>query len=274
VKIFLLSVPYDSGHHNERMGAGPAVLVNTLKEKLSREGHEISVAEAKIDHHFPTEVTGSFQVMRQVANHVHEAKTKGEFPIVLAGNCSTSIGTLAGLNNNSGIVWFDSHADFNTPETSISGFLDGMSLSMATGHCWKQLVSSVKGFSPVAEARVILIGARDIDDLEVKNLSPSGINLITPTMLRENPASLQECFAEMETVYLHIDMDVIDAKFARANAYATEGGLSPDEFLKMLATIKNKYRISAVALTAYDPSMDGQRKIPNLANKIVELVTD
>ena len=274
MKIFLLSVPYDSGYHNRRMGAGPSALADALKVHMANNGHEIRVGEVKIDHHFPAEVTASFQVMRQVANHIHDAKIKGELPIVLAGNCSTSVGTLAGLHNNCGVVWFDSHADFNTPETSASGFLDGMSLSMVTGHCWKQLIASVRGFSPIAEARVILIGARDLDDLEVKNLSPSGINIITPSMIRENQASLQECFVEMENIYLHIDLDVIDAKFARVNAYSTEGGLSPDELLSMLTMIKNKYNICALALTAYDPVMDGERKVPELVNKIVELVTD
>jgi len=274
MKIFLLSVPYDSGYHKQRLGEGALLLAKTLFGKLLQTGHEVRTAEVQIDNSFPTEITASFQVIRQVANQVHEAKAKGEFPVILAGNCSTSVGTLAGLNNGSGIVWFDCHGDFNTPETTVTGYFDGMSLSMATGHCWKHLTSAVPGFHPVPEARVVLVGSRDFDDLEVKNLSPSAINLITPSMIKENSASVYECFVEMEAVYLHVDLDVLDPHFVKANRYSMEGGLTPDELLRTLATVKNKYRISAVALTAYDPSMDDEKKIPGLVNNILEVITD
>jgi arginase len=104
-----------------------------------------------------------------VAERVSEATASGSFPLVLSGNCNATVGVIAGLAGASakeegaeevGLIWFDGHADFNTPETTTSGFLDGMGLAIAVGHCWAQMVRAVPGFRPVREKNVVLIGSR------------------------------------------------------------------------------------------------------------------
>jgi arginase len=78
----------------------------------------------------PAEVAVAFELDRLVSEQVCEAVAEGEFPLVLSGNCNTSIGTLAGVGPEGlGVVWFDAHADFNTPETTTTGFMDGMGLA-------------------------------------------------------------------------------------------------------------------------------------------------
>jgi arginase len=274
MKIFLLSVPYDSGHHKKRLGIGPTILVPVLEKQLKENGHTTRTGEVHIENDpFPTEVTTSFKVNRKVAEEVRGARAKGELPVIFSGNCNTAIGTLAGSQNNSGVIWFDCHGDFNTPETTIGGFLDGMSLSMVAGHCWRQLTDSVAGFKPVSEERIILIGARDFDNLEEKNFSPSAIRLITPEILKANAKDLSGHLTPMESIYLHIDLDVIDPNYVRVNEYSTEGGLTPDELCEAIAFIKKQYSISAVAFTAYDPSYDPEKKVPGIVKQVLEIIT-
>ena len=93
---------------------------------------------------FQAENETAFELMGAIAAEVARATADGELPIVLAGNCTSSVGTVAGLGSaRVGVVWFDSHGDFNTPETTTTGFLDGMAVAILTGHCWRQAAGRV-----------------------------------------------------------------------------------------------------------------------------------
>jgi arginase len=273
MKILLLTAPYDSGHYKQRLGLGPLTLVKGIGEQLARKGHAVRKEEIFVSNSFATEVTTSFEVSRHIARQVKSAKEKGEFPIVLTGNCNAAaIGTISGLQDGSGVIWFDCHGDFNTPETTIGGYLDGMSLSMVVGQCWTQLTVSVPGFKPVPENRIILAGARDLDPLEVDRLSHSGITLITSEKIKQKVDDLADSFIPMESIYLHIDLDVLDPQDVHVNTYSTPGGITADELSAVITLIKNKYQISAVAFTAYDPSFDPKRKVQRVVEKILDII--
>jgi arginase family enzyme len=105
--------------------------------------------------------------MRDVAIAVRAARDVGHFPIVLSGNCNSAVGALSGLTPaRRAIFWFDAHRDCNTPETTVTGFLDGMGLATALGLCWHQLASSVPGYEPVQPEVTFLLGARDLNEPE------------------------------------------------------------------------------------------------------------
>ena len=84
---------------------------------------------------------GPWERMAALYEQVAEAvRASPSVPVVLSGDCTTSLGVLAGLQRagrDPGVVWFDAHADFNTPDTTTTGFTDGMGLAIAVGHCWK-----------------------------------------------------------------------------------------------------------------------------------------
>src|SRR5256885_7282241 len=162
------------------MGAGPEALLNQgLLEALRTAGHTVHVRIAELDPgQWQAEIQSSFELMRMLATAVREACAGSRFPIILAGNCNTAVGTLAGLGMDSiGVAWFDAHADFNTPETTTSGFLDGTAVSIISGRCWTQLARTVEGFSPIADERICLIGAHDIDSLENELLEHSSVSV-------------------------------------------------------------------------------------------------
>src|SRR5437588_4144240 len=124
MEIQLLAVPYDSGNRGVRMGAGPEALIDSgLQQALREDGHRVylKIAELPADG-WHAEIQTSFELMRMLSGAVRDACDSNRLPVVLAGNCNTAVGTLAGLGAAStAVAWFDAHADFNTPETTFSG---------------------------------------------------------------------------------------------------------------------------------------------------------
>src|SRR5258708_32210133 len=113
--------------------------------------------------------------------------------ILAGGGALGSQGALAGMKyGEAASIWFDAHADFNTPETSQSGFLDGMGLAILTGRCWRRLAERFESFRPVLDSQVIQIGVREKDPPEVQLLQQSGIKQIPTVALAELPEALKE----------------------------------------------------------------------------------
>ena len=260
MEIQILAVPYDSGHRGLRMGAGPAALLRAgLVDALREAGHNVSVRMAELDpEQWQAEIQSSFQLMRMLAVAVREARDAGRLPIVLAGNCNTAVGTLAGLGTDSiGVAWFDAHADFNTPETTTSGFLDGTAVAIISGRCWTQLAATVPGFAPIADDRICLIGARDIDALESVLLDDSSVSVVAPRELRDSLSRRLQLLTEhVDRIYVHLDLDVLDASVAAANSFAVSGGLTVDDARYALMAIAEKLEIGAITLSAFDPDAD------------------
>ena len=258
--IQLLLVPFDSGNRNARMGAGPERLLDVgLERTLRGSGHNVRTRIAHLPpESWQAEIQTSFELMRMLATAVREALDSNRFPIILAGNCSTAVGTVAGLGAQStGVAWFDAHGDFNTPETTSSGFLDGTAVSILTGRCWTQLAATVPEFAPVADERVCLIGTRDLDSLERALLNESGVEVVEPKNLRSAlPAALKSIREHVDTIYVHLDLDVLDSGVARANSYAISDGLTLEDTEYALSEIARVFRIGAVTLSAYDPAGD------------------
>lgn len=220
MKADLLLVPYDSGFRDERLGRGPERLVASgLVESLRSNGHELGIDTIESSAEFPTENTAAFELAQLLSDRLRSSRQQRRFPLVLAGNCSTCIGTVAGLGKGPvGVIWFDAHGDLNTPETSRSAFLDGMALSVLTGRCWRGAAREVSGFSPIEDAHVLLVGARDFDPEEAEVLERSGITLIRPRPIRERGVrqTMERCFEQLrrrvEQVYVHVDLDVLDPR--------------------------------------------------------------
>ena len=259
MEIRLLLVPYDSGQRSVRMGAGPEHLcASGLKEHLAAKGHtvEIEIIEPA-SANWRAEVQTSFELMRAVAKHVRRAREARRFPIVLAGNCNAAIGVLAGLGARTGVVWLDAHGDFNTPQTTMSGFLDGMTLATATGRCWAEMARSIDGFEPVPDQAVVLLGARDLDPGEEAALARSKVVRLSAeaAAIGIRPV-LQSLSQEMAQFYLHLDLDALDPAEGRANSYSARGGFSSANLQALLAIIASDLPITALTIAGYDPSFD------------------
>src|SRR3954454_24637700 len=144
MSIDLITVPYDSGHRGRRMGAGPLAFAEAgAAERLRAVAGSVRETAVGVSPEFPAEIATAFDLARATAFAVRVALGRGSFPLVLAGNCMTALGVLAPLSGpRTGVVWLDAHADLNTPETTRSGFLDGMALSTVLGRCWTGMAIS------------------------------------------------------------------------------------------------------------------------------------
>jgi arginase len=255
------------------MGAGPEALLNAgLEGALRENGHRVhtKIAELPADS-WHAEIQTSFELMRMLSAAVKDAVDAGRFPIVLAGNCNTAVGTIAGLGAEAtAVAWFDAHADFNTPETTSSGFLDGTAVAIITGRCWTQLAATVPGFERVSDDRVCLIGTRDIDSLEGGLLDQSDVEVIPPKKLRSDLAtSLSSIRQHAEKVYVHLDLDVLDATVAAANQYAVSGGLTIEDVEYAVSHIAGVLPVAALTLSAYDPDVDTEGEAATAAIRLV-----
>jgi arginase len=276
MEIQIIQVPYDSGYKNLRLGNGPAHIINRGLKKRSQGG--IHIDEVVIENRFPLEVGTTFQLAHALADRVREATQQGRFPLVLAGNCMSSIGTLAGLNEPVGVVWLDAHGDLNTPESTLSGFLDGMALATITGRCWGNLAATFPGFDPVPDRQVIILGARDFDPAERRLLDASAMTPIGTPRIRQagveavlKPA-LQRICRFTPRIYLHIDLDVLDVSEARVNQFSCPGGLTLAELLDVVGFVCSHSSLAAAAITAYDPAFDEGDRALNAALEIIDLV--
>jgi arginase len=246
------------------MGRGPFYFVENGAVAHLR-SMDIAVRESIIEPTttFHTEIETTFELLNGIANQVQVAVAENAFPLILAGNCSSTVGAISGLNPLPvGLIWFDAHGDFNTPETSATGFLDGMGLAMLTGRCWTPLTSRIPGFRTLPDTRIVLVGARDFDETESEQLRKSGIALIPWEEVREKggAAVLEERLTALQAVvdhvYVHVDLDVHDAELAPANHFAAPGGLRPDEVRDVLRSIAGRFTIAGTSVTAFDPECD------------------
>ena len=287
--IHTILVPYDSGHRGARMGRGPLHFgEHGVSHRLRAGGHQVSEVTIDVPAAFPTEVGTSFAVYRSLSEQVRAVVAGGSFPMVLAGNCGSSLGTVSGVraaspNDHSaddspiGVIWLDAHADFNTPETTTSGFLDGTVLAALTGRGWDALTASIPGFRPVPDAHVVLVGVRDLDAEEERLLASSRVMRVEAAGMRADGAraaldpALTELARHVSRIYLHVDLDVHDPAEAQANQYAVPGGLSAGGVRDLVRVVAERFSIAAAALTAYDPTYDD--RMLDIGLKLMEEIT-
>jgi arginase len=279
--IRLLEVPYDSGHYGTRMGAGPLALAQAgAARRLRDRGHAVRQRRLSVSTAWQAELVTAFELHRLIAAETAAAMAAGEVPILLSGNCNATVGALAGLAASVprlGVVWFDAHGDFNTPETDPRGFLDGQGVAMITGRCWRAATSTVPGFRALADDQVLLVGTRSLDDREAAALHDSGIASLPPAQARHSAsvtAAVAKLAGRVDRVHVHVDLDVHDPSIAPANSYATPDGLLPSDVHAVLRHVAEQVPISSATLSAWDPGYDTEGRMRAVALDVLHLLAD
>ncbi|HEY8793630.1 MAG TPA: arginase family protein [Gemmatimonadaceae bacterium] len=275
--IQLLLVPYDTARRGSRCGAGPEHLVRAgLPAHLHRNGHVVTAIHIIEDDPAdpPAEIRTAFELARRLATAVRSARAAGHFPLVLSGNCNTAVGTLSGLTpNRRATFWFDAHGDCNTPETTNTGFLDGMGLAMTTGLCWHELAATVPGFQPVAAEATFLLGARDLDVSEAALLQGSAITSMAVGQIPEELPNILAKAPLADTLgYLHLDLDVLDPSVGHANYLPVPNGLSLSQLTAAVAAIRARVPLGAAALTSYSPEDDHDQGVCKAAFAAIDAI--
>ncbi len=276
--ITMIEAPIATGTTQTGMALAPeryrqAGAAAALRER----GHEVQTVRGEPEQERDT-LDAVVHGNRRLAAEIHRATDAGRFPLVLGGACNVCLGSMAGLSSGRiGVVWLDAHGDFNTPETSQSGYFDGMPLAVLTGRCHQELRGRIGG-EAVPDDRVLHIGARHLDPEEGENLHGSGILVVPAEEIRgtDIPASLRPALEKLEArvdgVYLHLDIDVLDPAFAPAVNFPTPGGLSLEDMEETVRLVSEVMPLRAASLTAYDPTRDADGTTLRTAIRVMEMI--
>jgi arginase/N-omega-hydroxy-L-arginine amidinohydrolase len=188
---------------------------------------------------------------------VSDTLQRGNKPLLVANTCSASLATLpvvAKQHPDAILLWIDAHGDFNTPQTTQSGYLGGMVLAAACG-LWDS--GHGNGLNP---AQVVVIGARDIDAAEADLLQQSGVRILAPA--ETSPEAVLSVIGDAP-VWIHVDWDALEPGFVPA-AYAISDGLTPDTLRAIFEAIP-KAQIAGIELAEFEASNDAIADAASLA---------
>jgi len=279
VNVRLLQVPYHAGDERAGSSRGPARLAEGGGvEALAAAGAAVSVEVIEPGAPFRDTGASAALVNARLAETVRRAAAAGELPVVLSGSCNSALGVLAGLEHaGCGAVWLDAHADFNTPESTASGFLPGMSVAIIAGHCYRNYWREIGDATPIAEEAIALFGVRELwPEEERERLERSPIQVVGWRDGRPQ-ADVQAVLGELRRrvgeVYLHVDFDAFAPEAAPGVAdEPVPGGLSLEDAEAIVRGTAERFRIRAATLATYLPEHDEGDKTLRLGLRLLELV--
>lgn len=290
--VHLIGVPMDLGAGRRGVDMGPSALrIAGLRERLTRLGYRVAdtgdlpvrTPEAADPGDERARFLEEIAAMNQaLSGRVAAALEAGAIPLVLGGDHSLSIGSIAGiaawarsLDEDFGLLWFDAHADMNTPDTTPSGNIHGMPLAVSLGYGDARL-SEIGGFSPkVRWDRAVLIGARDVDATERPLVRESGIRVFTMREIDEQGivAVLEEALAIVTegTLGFHVswDMDFVDPNYAPGVGTPVRGGVNYREGHLALEIVSDTDGMIAMDCVETNPILDDRNRTGVLGMELI-----
>lgn len=277
--IKLLGVAAGSGAGNRGAEAGPVALRELgLVTELRAIGFgvedlgDVPGGHAALYDGAEGELARNLPEVLQVNRHTYAAVRNARrdsgsdsFLLIVGGDHSLAIGTLAGISDSCrrlGILWIDAHADFNTPVTSPSGNVHGMSLATACGRGHRELKAIAESEPMAEEQDVCLLGCRDLDPGEIENLQDSSVRWRTMQQWQREgltataTESLLRLGGQCDHVHLSFDIDVLDAEHVPGTGTPVAGGLSPDEARELLTELGRTRVLRSAEVVEYNPRID------------------
>jgi arginase len=200
------------------------------------------------------------------------AVARGSFPLFLGGDHSLAIGTIGGVtvDEPTGVLWIDAHADMNTPETSPSGNLHGMPLAALLGHGVDELVNVGRPGAKLDPGDVVLIGTRSIDPGERELLKRTGVGVYTMRELDERGVSVvvREALvrlAHRPRLHVSLDLDVLDPGEAPGVGTPVPGGLTYREAHLLMEIVAESERVASAEVVEINPILDNGNRTARLA---------
>ena len=241
------------------MGKNRYVLTPTFLDQPVPELKQIAASDWEINQ--PDLPEGDLQqrmstIHKPLADFVAQTITAGDRPVSLAGDCCTAIGVLAGLQRagvDPWLLWLDAHGDFNTPETSPSGFLGGMPLAMMVGKGDLTMPLAV-GLQALPENQVVLADGRDLDPEERHLIQTSAMVHLT------HVEDLLSYPLPERPLYVHFDTDVVALNESPAHNYPAQGGPAVALMETVFRRLAADQQIIAVSLSAWNPKQDQDGK--------------
>jgi arginase len=168
----------------------------------------------------------------------------------------------------------DAHSDFNTPETTLSGWLGGMPVAVAAGQCLHRLRKQAGLDPPISTQNIIMMGVRDVDPLEQELINDSSITTLSPkemTQLDERiKESLERLSIQVDMIYVHIDLDVLDAAFIPGHPFEVSKGLTPGQLSEILKLMMKFQKVKALGIASFPTVESGRKQSMDSAIQLIQ----
>jgi arginase len=222
------------------------------------------------------------ETCRRLAAHVEKAADSGRFPLVLGGDHSLAVGSVSGISRHFrkkkqaiGLIWIDAHADMNTPESSLSGNVHGMPLACLVGRGPKELTHIYNYAPKVAPRNTVIVGLRDVDQLERQAVRESGIHIFTMRDIDERGLkavmmdALRHATADTAGFHLSFDMDSVDPQQAPGVGTPVPGGLTYREAHLAMEMAGDSGQMLSLDVVEVNPVLDVANRTADLAVQLV-----
>ena len=288
MQIDLIGVPVDLGARRRGVDMGPsAIRYAHLNQKLADLGYTVEDnGNIEVPIQEVCEITDPklkyidciIPMGRRIAGAVATAIQAGHFPLVLGGDHSLSVGSISGAAKHKklGVIWVDAHADFNTPETTPSGNIHGMPLAALCGLGDPRLVSLWDETPPILDPkRVAVIGARDLDLGEKRNLREAGVMVQSMEqidrlgMVAALEKAIERVSRDVDGIYLSFDMDSLDPRHAPGVGTPVNGGLTFREAHLACEVIAETGKLIGMDMVEVNPILDVQNQTALLAVEFI-----
>jgi arginase len=288
MQIDLIGVPVDLGAGRRGVDMGPsAIRYAHLQNKLEELGYAIEdkgnidvpiqemcgITDPKLKY-----IDCIIPMGRRLAGAVATSIQGGRFPLVLGGDHSLSVGSIRGAAKQKklGVIWVDAHADFNTSETTPSGNIHGMPLAALCGLGDPRLVSLWDETPPVLDPkRVAVIGARDLDPGEKRNLHEAGVMVQSMEqidrlgMVTALEKAIERVSRDADGIYLSFDMDALDPRHAPGVGTPVNGGLTFREGHLACEVVAETGKLIGMDMVEVNPILDVQNQTALLAVEFI-----
>ncbi len=291
--IRIIGVPMDLGSGRRGVDMGPSALrIAGLAEKLRALGLSV-VDEGNIPVKTPEQQKVKDEKLRYLpeiaraatvlSTRVDRILDDGDFPLILGGDHSIAIGTIAGLSafcrkrkKKFSVLWIDAHGDMNTPETSPSGNVHGMPLAVCVGLGPLELTSISGHFVKVEPKNIVLLGIRELDSAEKAKIKEIGVNVFTMEDIdkygihRIMARVLQRITKETDLLHVSLDLDAVDPSIAPGVGTPVKGGLDYRESHSIMETLAESGRMNSLEVVEVNPILDNRNQSAEFAVELVQ----
>ncbi|SFI10120.1 arginase [Tindallia magadiensis] len=288
-KVSIVGVPMDLGQNRRGVDMGPSAMRYAgVRSRIEKLGHQvedhgdlhIDFSEKK-NSEKKTKLKNLMEVERvnaMLAEKVSRIVEEGSFPLVLGGDHSIAIGTIAGVSKhyeNLGVIWIDAHADLNTEDTSPSGNIHGMPLAASLGVGNESLTSLFYPEAKVKPENVVMIGHRDLDQGERELVKAKGIKMYTmheidrmgmTKVIEESLAYLKD---KTDGIHLSLDLDGLDPTDAPGVGTPVIGGISYREGHLAMEMLAETDLIVSAEFVEVNPILDEKNKTAQVAVALI-----
>jgi arginase len=282
----IVQIPFTLGSHRKGCDLGPKAIQHAgIKELFIEKNYTISeqiihVSERE-DAKEPTlkNLTSVCEMAESVGREIDHRIKMNEFPLILGGDHSISLGTIAGIAKhypNLGVIWVDAHGDVNTNQTTLTGNIHGMPLAANMGFGHEKLTNILKYSPKIKPENVVILGARDLDPGEIKLLESQHITYFTHHDIEHHGIkkimkAIESKFKsnQVESLHLSFDLDSLDPSVVKGVGTPVDAGLTFREASYLLSEIKRWDMLISCEFVEVNPLLDEGNKTAEIAVQLI-----